>query len=80
MAIVVEPYDAEGLDAELLLREPQLLALPTGHPLAWRPRPPPGGTARPDVDRLAPITAPARTVTARAVDEAHGRGLPPWRA
>lgn len=38
VAIIVEPFDADGLDTEPLLREPQLLALPTGHPLADRPR------------------------------------------
>lgn len=38
VAILIEPYDAAGLDAELLLREPQLLALPTGHPLGHKAR------------------------------------------
>ncbi len=38
VAIVVEPFDSDGLDAEPLLSEPQVLALPTGHPLAERPR------------------------------------------
>ena len=38
VAIVIEPFDCDGLDAEPLLSEPQLLALPTGHPLADRPR------------------------------------------
>lgn len=38
VAIVLEPFDADGLDAETLLREPQILALPTGHPLAERAR------------------------------------------
>ncbi len=38
VAIIVEPFDAEGLDAEPLLTEPQVLGLPTGHPLAERPR------------------------------------------
>jgi DNA-binding transcriptional LysR family regulator len=38
VAIVVEPFDSAGLDAEPLLTEPQVLALPTGHPLAERPR------------------------------------------
>ncbi|MDG4808758.1 LysR substrate-binding domain-containing protein [Micromonospora sp. WMMD1120] len=36
VAIVVEPFDTEGLDVEPLTREPQVLALPTGHPLAER--------------------------------------------
>jgi len=38
VAIVIEPFDSDGLDTEPLLSEPQLLALPTGHPLAERPR------------------------------------------
>ena len=38
VAIVIEPFDPDGLDTEPLLSEPQLLALPTGHPLADRPR------------------------------------------
>jgi len=38
VAIVLQPFDTEGLDSETLTREPQLLALPTGHPLAARPR------------------------------------------
>jgi len=38
VAIIVEPFDSAGLDTEPLLSEPQLLALPTGHPLAERPR------------------------------------------
>lgn len=38
VAIVVEPFDTDGLDVEPLLCEPQVLALPAGHPLADRPR------------------------------------------
>lgn len=38
VAIVVEPFDSDGLDSEPLLSEPQVLALPNGHPLAERPR------------------------------------------
>ncbi|WP_435207665.1 LysR family transcriptional regulator [Micromonospora sp. bgisy143] len=38
VAIVVEPFDADGLDVEPLLSERQVLALPAGHPLAGRPR------------------------------------------
>ncbi len=38
VAIVVEPFDSDGLDAEPLFSEPQLLALPAGHPLAERGR------------------------------------------
>jgi DNA-binding transcriptional LysR family regulator len=38
VAILLEPFDADGLDVEPLLSEPQLLALPAGHPLADRPR------------------------------------------
>lgn len=38
VAIVVEPFDSDGLDAEPLLSEPQVLALPAGHPLADWPR------------------------------------------
>ncbi len=34
VAILLEPFDTEGLDTETLVREPQLLALATGHPLA----------------------------------------------
>ena len=37
-AIVLEPFDSDGLDAEPLLSEPQMLAMPAGHPLAERPR------------------------------------------
>lgn len=36
VAIVLEPFDTDGLDSELLLSEPQLLALPTHHPLTQR--------------------------------------------
>lgn len=62
MAIVVEPYDAEGLDAELLL-----LALPTGHPLAGRPR-----------LRLADIEAGHQQVVPGAhVYVPHGEQRPP---
>ena len=38
VAIILEPFDSDGLDIEPLLSEPQLLALPTGHPLAGQPR------------------------------------------
>ena len=37
-AIVLEPFDTDGLDTEPLLSEPQLLALRAGHPLADKPR------------------------------------------
>lgn len=38
VAILIEPFDSDGLDTEPLLSEPQLLALPTGHPLADHPQ------------------------------------------
>jgi DNA-binding transcriptional LysR family regulator len=38
VAIVLEPFDADGLDSESLLHEPQMVALASGHPLAERPR------------------------------------------
>lgn len=38
VAIVLEPFDPDGLDVEVLLREPQVLALSAGHPLATRSR------------------------------------------
>lgn len=38
VAIIVEPFESDGLDVETLLSEPQLLALPSAHPLAERPR------------------------------------------
>ncbi len=37
VAIIIEPFDHDGVDTEPLLSEPQVLALPTGHPLAERP-------------------------------------------
>jgi DNA-binding transcriptional LysR family regulator len=38
VAIILEPFDSDGLDADPLLAEPQVLALPAGHPLAARGR------------------------------------------
>jgi DNA-binding transcriptional LysR family regulator len=38
VAILVEPFDADGLDSERLLTEPQVVALPAGHPLCARRR------------------------------------------
>jgi DNA-binding transcriptional LysR family regulator len=36
VALLYQPFDDRGLDSELLLEEPQLVALPTGNPLAAR--------------------------------------------
>jgi DNA-binding transcriptional LysR family regulator len=38
VAILLEPFAADGLDTEPLLTESQLVALPAGHPLVGRPR------------------------------------------
>jgi DNA-binding transcriptional LysR family regulator len=38
VAILVQPFKADELDSELLLTEPQLVAMPVGHPLCSRPR------------------------------------------
>ncbi|MFR9780155.1 LysR family transcriptional regulator [Micromonospora sp. MS34] len=68
VAIVIEPFDTDGLDAEPLLREPQVLALPTGHPLAERPR-----------LRLADIEAEHQQVAVGAhVYVRHGEQSPPF--
>ncbi|WP_240762209.1 LysR family transcriptional regulator [Micromonospora sp. HM134] len=68
VAIVVEPLDTDGLDVEPLLREPQLLALPAGHPLAGSPR-----------LRLADIEADHRPAVPGAyVYVRHGEQLPPF--
>ncbi|MEU7980987.1 LysR family transcriptional regulator [Micromonospora sp. NPDC049081] len=68
VAIVLEPFDTEGLDVEALLREPQVLALPTGHPLAGPPR-----------LRLADIEAGHQQVVPGAyVYVRHGEQRPPF--
>jgi DNA-binding transcriptional LysR family regulator len=36
IALLYEPFDQEGLDFELLIAEPRLVALPAAHPLARR--------------------------------------------
>ncbi|MET8280590.1 LysR substrate-binding domain-containing protein [Micromonospora sp. NPDC005174] len=68
VAIVVEPFDADGLDVEPLLSEQQVLALPAGHPLAGRPR-----------LRMADIEAAhRRAVSGAHVYVRHGEQPPPF--
>ncbi|MEU7926735.1 LysR substrate-binding domain-containing protein [Micromonospora sp. NPDC049107] len=68
VAIVIEPFDADGLDVEPLLCEPQVLALPAGHPLAGRPR-----------LRMADIeTGHQRTVSGAHVYVRRGEQPPPF--
>jgi DNA-binding transcriptional LysR family regulator len=68
VAIVLEPFDSDGVDTEPLLSEPQMLALPVGHPLAERPR-----------LRLADIEAGHRpAVPGSHVYVPHGAQRPPF--
>lgn len=68
VAILIQPFDSDGLDTEPLHSEPQLLALPTGHPLAERPR-----------LRLADVEAGHRpSVPGSHVYVPHGAQRPPF--